>query len=195
MKGLYRFGRSRVFLFAMILPVLVYGCTAGPSGFEYRRGGPDAPVIEQVLAAESIGPGTTWRLYLWASDPNGDIKTVTYYLDRPGDTTYSPGHLKVRPTSDGKLQGYLYMNTVSLASGSGWQMWFTVSITVEDAAGNRSLPRVLRVSFNGERQKEVREWEKVRLASLGLEEPPRLGRIHIELVPLGQGVGAADLQP
>ena len=195
MKGLYRYGWARVFLFALILPVMVYGCAAGPSGFEYRRGGPDSPVIERILAAESISPGTTWRLYLWASDPNGDIKTVTYYLDRPGDATYSPGHLRVRPTPDGKLQGYLYMNTVSLVGGSGWQMWFTVRITVEDAAGNRSLPRVLKVNFNGEREKEIREWEKTRLASMGLEAPPRLGRVHIELLPLGQGVGAADNQP
>jgi hypothetical protein len=90
----------------------------------------------------------------------------------------------VRPDEDGRLKGYLYMNTVSMAHSSGWQMWYTVKITVEDAAGNRSHPRLFRVNFNGNRQDEVRRWEKSQLASRGLAEVPLLGRISVDLIPL-----------
>jgi hypothetical protein len=49
----------------IVLPLLFYGYSAWGEGgheySEYRTGIADAPVIERVLAADSISPGTTWR--------------------------------------------------------------------------------------------------------------------------------------
>jgi len=194
MNSLNRFSRSMPFLLCATMLLLLYGyADAGRGGWGYGGVNPDSPVIERVLAADNISPGTTWRVYLWASDPNGDISFITYVVERPGAADYSPGHLRVKTTGDGKLQGYLYLNTVSVANSTSWEMWFTVKITVEDSRGNRSLPKVFKVYFGDNRQDEVRSWEKARLASMGLEQPSRIGRMHIELVPIGDAVGAAGV--
>lgn len=193
MRDLYRSLRSWLFLPAAFLILLLSGCyaTATTNDYQYGTTTLDSPVIERTLAAESIAPGTTWRVYLWVTDPNKDISMITYAVEQPGAADHTPGHLRVKPGADGRLEGYLYMNTVSMAHDSGWQMWYTVRITVEDTAGNRSLPRLFTVYFNGESQGDVRGWERAQLASLGLAEPPSMGSILTELAPIGSRVGAA----
>ena len=179
--------RLFIIYLGIVLPVLFFGSTAtGEGGYEYseyRTGNADAPIIEHVLAADDISPGTTWRLYLWASDPNGDISKVFYKVYQPGLENYDPGYMRVKPGADGKLQGYIYMNTVSMARSAGWQMYYTVKVNVVDAAGNHSLPKQFKVNFNGNRQADVRNWESAKLASMGSSMPPRLGRINVDLIP------------
>lgn len=196
MNGLDKSRKGLVCVAVAVLAALLYAspmAIAGP--LEYGAVTPNSPVIERALAADKISPGSTWRVYLWATDPDSDIAWITYTVGQPGMGPHSPGHMRVTPGGDGKLEGYLYLNTVPMAFSSGWAMWFTVSISVEDAAGNRSLPKLFTVYFDGDREDGIREWEKAQLASVGLAEPPLIGRIHTELKRIGEQVGPGFSEP
>ncbi|MCX5911855.1 MAG: hypothetical protein NTV04_07985, partial [Deltaproteobacteria bacterium] len=61
----------------MVVLLLTVGCATMMS-FEEREKlyGKEAPVITETYASKQMSPGDTWKVYLKASDPNGDMESI-----------------------------------------------------------------------------------------------------------------------
>jgi hypothetical protein len=65
----------------MVLAITALFFFAGCAVFESlevkeQKYGKSAPVIERSFAAQAMKKGDTWKIYLKASDPDGDMKTI-----------------------------------------------------------------------------------------------------------------------
>jgi len=54
------------------------------------------PVITQSFASTSLGAGDTWKVYLNASDPDGDMKYIVCTIDQPGIGIYPVSFTRVK---------------------------------------------------------------------------------------------------
>jgi len=101
--------------------------------------GKGTPVITASFASKQLRPGDTWKIYLQASDPDGDMDQIACTLTQPGKGDYFPGFIKIGKENDQELSGYLYLNTMS-REGSGWMNFLNVTLTVQirDKAGHYS---------------------------------------------------------
>ena len=116
-------------------------------GCDYLRGTQDleklygkaTPVITASFASKELKPGDTWKIYLQASDPDGDMDQIACTLTQPAKGEYFPGFVKVGEENGQELSGYLYLNTMS-RDGLGWMNFLHVTLTVRirDKAGHYS---------------------------------------------------------
>ena len=103
------------FLAGMALLLLV-GC-ATPGGLEEREKiyGKAAPVITQSFASKEMRLGEKWKVYLNASDPDGDMKTIISAIDQKGEGTLTPSFTTIKEDQQRRnLSGYIYLNTAGL---------------------------------------------------------------------------------
>lgn len=129
--------------------LLTEGCATMMS-FEERekRYGKEAPVITDSFASKQMKPGDTWKIYLKASDPGGDIYRVVAVVHQPGFGPYPASYTRLREGNGQELSGYVYLNT-SGAWGSDWENFLSLSVTVQiqDRAGHFSDPVSFPLSF------------------------------------------------
>jgi len=138
------------------------------------QGGGKPPVIHQSFAAQEIRPGETWKIYLRASDPEGDMKTIVCTVDQAGSGTYPVSFINIAEGQKNELSGFIYLTTFQSQGLNHLTLALTVQI--QDRAGNDSPP----VSF------------PLRFSPFAKEEPPPegifqekdLGPIMIQLVPI-----------
>jgi hypothetical protein len=71
-----------------------------------------APVITESFASKECLPGDTWKIYLKASDPDGDIHYVVSVVYQPGWGDYPVSRTKMPESSGRELNGYVYLNTL-----------------------------------------------------------------------------------
>ena len=108
----------------------------GPVGEEHR------PVIRALAAQSEIGIGNLWKIYIRATDPDGDIDQIYVYFAQPGGS-YTSIPLVLRPPVK-ELNGAVL--TWTTLAGSGFQMgdiYASAEIRVEDRAGNMSEPKTI----------------------------------------------------
>jgi hypothetical protein len=144
---LFRFGA--IFLLAAVIP----GC-----GGMQTRNAPavkphgTAPVIVQSFASKKIRPGDTWKGYLIARDPDGDMKNIVAVIDQPGVGTYPVSLTKIQKENQKELSGYVFLNTTSPADLDFVDLSLTIQI--QDQAGNMSQPAVFPLSINNQYRQE-----------------------------------------
>lgn len=107
--------------------------------------GPNPPVIDRYGVMSEATAGRTWRVYLAAHDPDGDMARVEFDLKQPGYSTRD--HWKtLDPQLTGSFSGYFYLH-IPPASG----MWgeavigapLRMRVRVVDEAGHKSEEVVL----------------------------------------------------
>ncbi len=132
------------------------------------------PVITRSFASPQVWPGDAWRVYLNASDPDGDMKSVSCIIEQPGRDAYPVGITRIREDQQRELSGYLYLNT----AGATGLNFGTLSLTVQiqDRAGNFSAPVSFPLSFNPRAHQEE--------APPGLFQDREIGPI---MIPLNSG--------
>ena len=66
----------------MVILLLTVGC-APMMSFEEREKtyGKEASVITETYASKQMNPGDTWKVYLKASDPDGDLESIVAKVD------------------------------------------------------------------------------------------------------------------
>jgi hypothetical protein len=133
----------------MVVLLLTAGCATMMSFEEKEKTyGKEAPVIGETFASKQLNPGDTWKIYLKASDPGGDMYRIMAVVNQPGFGPYPISITKI-PIGNGKdLSGYIYLNTEG-PNGVGWQNFLSLSVTVqiEDRAGHFSEPVTFPVSL------------------------------------------------
>ena len=114
---------------------LAMGCATLMSSKEEVKA---TPVITQSFASREIRIGDTWKIYLNASDPNGEIIKISAIVDQP-EQIYPESITKVSKENGKGFSGYLYLSTATLANapdGTSITLW----VQIQDRAGNLSQP-------------------------------------------------------
>lgn len=165
-------------LFGLFAGVL--GCT-GLEPIETREAvyGKASPLIHKSYAAGKITPGDTWKVYLNASDLDGDMKYIVCTVDQPGVGVYPASFTRVGEGQRKELSGFLYFNTAGFEDLSF--LTLTLTVQIQDMAGHFSPPAAF----------------PLLLAAADPQEPPpdgefdetNLGPIMIRLRPIHNDLG------
>lgn len=105
-------------------------CVILPLGCRHVESAPGSPpVITHWFASERVNRGDIWKIYLEASDPDGDMRHFVCVLDQVGYGPYPAEYVVVKREHREKLKGYLRFFT---SAGMGLQMseWTRFSLTV-----------------------------------------------------------------
>ncbi|MDH4265058.1 MAG: hypothetical protein OEW45_05410 [Deltaproteobacteria bacterium] len=124
-------------------------------------------VITQSFASRSLWLGDTWKVYLNASDPDGNMKYIVCTINQPGIGTSPASFTRIKEENRQELSGYIYLNT---GGGYGLDLSsITLTVQIQDRSGNFSDS----VSFPLQFQPGVRQ-----------EAPPQDTFQEIELGPI-----------
>ena len=104
------------------------------------------PVITRSFAPEKIRPGDIWKVYLNASDPDGEMQTIVCTLEQPGVGVYPAAFTRVPASARQKLSGYIYLNTVWANGLTGTTLGMTIQI--RDKKGNYSATLFFSLTFD-----------------------------------------------
>jgi len=131
---------------SLLIGGLLVGFASGCAVLDHRSPqelekayGPNKPKVEEIFASKEVFSGEAWKIYLNASDPDGDMTFIQVSLWVPGGIL-TPVRLGV-PASTGKeLSGYLVLYTSDLPFSvqrfGGSEI--TIYVAVEDRAGHVS---------------------------------------------------------
>ena len=152
---------------------------AGCATFESRevkeqKYGKAAPVIEQSFASKFMTKGNTWKIYLKASDSDGDMKSIFSDLSegRRGGGGFT-SFTRIKPENTKELSGYIHWYP-----GPDIEYYSVVVMTVqiEDMAGHFSSP----VSF----PLKIQTSGKQETPPQGIFQEKDLGPIMITIKPM-----------
>lgn len=137
---------KRLFAVGALL-FLVTGC-ADLSFLQDReeKYGKSIPVITESFASPELRPGDTWKVYLKASDPDGDMKNLYAEIFQPSMGPYPISITKIKEGDGKDLSGYFYLNT-GHDKGMNF-MNLTLTVHIQDKAGHFSKPMVFPFAFN-----------------------------------------------
>lgn len=93
---------------AVLVLVFLALAFAAPAGAE---AGKVTPVIHEAFASKEITTGDTWKIYLKASNPNGEIKRIFAMIYQPGVGEYPLSILRVRSENRKEMSGFLSLST------------------------------------------------------------------------------------
>lgn len=178
MQGKNQKSRFSILGFAFLSSIVLAAFSQSEA---YATYGHNAPRLEAAYAAEALGPGDIWEVFIKGTDPDGDLQFIHLWIDIPGAPT-TPIRLMVDKNQRNALSGYLFLNSLEFGGrlsdlfGIPFQLW----VTLEDRAGHRSETVELPFSFYfGAKQSTPPE---------GVFEKRFLGRIPgIFLLPNGGG--------
>ncbi len=107
----------------------------GPVGEKHR------PVVDAIAAQNEIREGNLWKIYLRASDPDGDLDKIHVSFSQLGGD-FTPDLLPQKTTAR-KMNGYILVWAILNGGSSAGDIYAEVDIRVEDRAGNMSQPKNL----------------------------------------------------
>ena len=123
----------------ILAAVFVFLCLAMGCATMSSKGEVTAiPVITQSFASGEIRIGDTWKIYLNASDPNGEMTKISAVVDQPGQIN-PESIVKVSKENGKEFSGYLYLSTAPWANaldGTSITLW----VQIEDRSGSLSQP-------------------------------------------------------
>jgi len=119
-----------------------------------------APLITQFFASPQIAPGKVWKVYLKASDADGDMKEFVCTVHQPGMGTYPVSITGIKEKYRGELSGYLYL-VIPFLDGLD-NVGIEVTIQIRDRAGQFSQPVKLPLYLDS--------WQKRRLLLPGFSK-------------------------
>ncbi len=124
-----------------------WGCAGGmQAGTQGQKKTPAPPVITQAFAAKSVRPGGTWKVYLAAKDPEGEMKYVTATMYQPGIGTTPVSRTRIKPENQKELNGYVYWNAPVWGNLEFSNL--ALSLDIEDKAGQHSRSIDFPLSIN-----------------------------------------------
>jgi len=98
--------------------------------------GENAPVIITAFASTELRQGETWKVFLQAQDPDGDMNRIVCTLEQPGVGVQPASFIKIREDRRRNLSGYIFLNTGSV---SGFQFASCrLTVQIQDKKGNPS---------------------------------------------------------
>ena len=96
------------------------------------------PQIINSFASPHLRPGQAWKVYLQASDPNGEMKNIVCVINQPGVGEYSVSITRIDSGDAKELNGDIYLSTSSF-DHLNW-VNLTLTVQIQDTAGQYSKP-------------------------------------------------------
>ena len=154
------------------LCILVSGCASFTRCDKISTSGTgQPPVILDSYAPSQIRPGATWRVYIRAKDPDGDMKETIQVLMRGGSGPFKTTFAPLRAEHSAEMGGYFFLRTPSSAQADYSRLGFmglTLRITIRDCQGNKSEQVEFPLDFTLETAQYLPpEWKDVADSSLG----------------------------
>jgi hypothetical protein len=134
----------------LIILLLTAGCATLMSFEEKEKVyGKETPVISESYASKQINPGDTWKVYLKASDPDGDMDSIVAVINMVGSGTHPVSFTRIMDGSRKNLSGYLSLSTIN-PSGDAWlnNLTLTLTVQIKDRVGHLSQPATFTLEFN-----------------------------------------------
>ena len=130
-------------------------------------------MVTQFFAAQEICPGETWKIYLRASDPEGEMKAIYATVDQPGRGPEAAGPIPLPKDQRRELSGFLYLNTSGIQGLAFLNL--TLTVQIQDRTGNYSHPISFPLALNPRAVQES--------PPIGAFEERELGPIMVSLDP------------
>ena len=105
--------RKKLVTGVMILFGIVACAHMGGMEEKEKMYGKSPPVIGQSFASNQVRPGDQWKIYVLASDPDGDMETMIAVITQAGLGSYPVSIAKIKGENAKELSGYFYLNTNS----------------------------------------------------------------------------------
>ncbi|MBW1896126.1 MAG: hypothetical protein JRI47_03620 [Deltaproteobacteria bacterium] len=145
--------QSYLLIYAMIVGLLLPGCAprqplVQPPGLEGHLA--ESPKILKYGAVNRLQQGQTWRVFMAAEDPNGDMEEIIFELHQPGQGTYDDTR-RLKGDHTKAFSGYFYLNTPFAMSEGLWGYTLTLTFRIRDKVGLSSEIVSLPVKFVGAR--------------------------------------------
>lgn len=99
------------------------------------------PVIINSFASQEVRQGETWKVFLQAEDPDGDMNRIVCTLETPGGGVQPASLIGIREDRRRNLSGYIFLNTDTFRSPFAS---CRLTVCIQDKNGNISNP----VSFS-----------------------------------------------
>ena len=112
------------------------------------------PVITQSFASQQVSTGDTWKIYLKASSPNGEMKRIYAEINQPGGIPYPVTIIGIKKENAKELSGYITLSTTNADSPMDG-VHLTLTIHVQDRSGNLSHPVVSPLSIDSRSTQEA----------------------------------------
>jgi len=134
----------------MVILLLTMGCAAMMSLEEREKTyGKETSVITESYASKQLKPGDAWKVYLKASDPDGDMGSIVATVDLVGSGTHRASFTRIKDGNRKELSGYVSLNTWN-PSGEAWlnNLTLTLTVQIKDRAGHLSKAVTFPLEFN-----------------------------------------------
>ena len=130
-----------------VVSILAAGCAMiEPGTLQPSREAKKPPVIVQSFAPKELRPGAVWKIYLKASDPEGQMQYIFATVTQPGHVPYPTSIIRIKGENQKELSGYVYLN--SPVGDQTNFLNFTLTLTVSiKGTGGFSQPVVFPLSF------------------------------------------------
>jgi hypothetical protein len=137
---------SKKLILSMSIVLLVWGGLVAPNAFGQE--GKGAPVIRESFASRQMSPFDTWKVYLTAKDPNGDMRNIFAVVDQAGVGQYPLSIIRIKRENQKELSGYVYLTTFGPSTSLLNYAELNLTIWVQDRSGNFSEPVTFPLSLN-----------------------------------------------
>ena len=144
---------KKIFILFVVL-ILAAGCAMIEPGTQRAREAKKPPVIVQSFASKELRPGDVWKIYLKASDPEGQMKYIFATVSQPGVSAYPISIIRIKGENQKELSGYIYLNTAPAAQVNFFNLTLALSVTIK-GPGGFSQPAVFPLSFEASATPEV----------------------------------------
>lgn len=140
--------RIKLAVIGMILAGIAACAQMGGMAEKEKIYGKNPPVIGQSFGSDQLRPGGQWKIYILASDPDGDMETLVAVVDQPGMGSYPMSWTRIKEENARELSGYFYLNTDG-PNGTAFlrNQELTATIQIKDKAGHTSKPVTLSVQL------------------------------------------------
>ena len=96
-------------------------------------------VITRSFASKEINPGGTWKIYLKASNPDGEMVNIYATVDQPGMGQYPLSITRLKEENRNEFSGFVYLSASS-PTGSLDGISLTLRIQIQDKSKTFSEP-------------------------------------------------------
>lgn len=148
--------------------------------------GNEGPKINHSFASKKIYPAETWRIYLSASDSNGNMKYIFARVEQAGLGAYPLNIIRISKKYQKELSGYLYLNTASVKDLLN-RTDFKLTVQIKNQKGDFSQPVVFPLEIQS-----VYHQEK---PPSGVFKDEALGAINVRLASINDQGSSAQQNP
>jgi hypothetical protein len=139
----------RILFMGGLLTALFSACVG--AGRVASTSGTQPPAITRSYAADKGGYGQTWKIYIEAEDPDGDMFKIASELQQEGVRYQkSVDTIFVKKRDQKSLKGYLALDTFFLREpGLSVSSRLALRVSITDKAGNESKTAVFHFEYTG----------------------------------------------